>query len=447
MSATVLGASSIAKELSARLAEPRWGPYPAPRYDGFSVPNVAVSAKDSVTGRPPAPGAGPEREGRLPGLAPIYPSPGETGTSVVFLIDSFGWRLLEGVAGAARTVTERTVLSSVMPQAMPLTTVFPSTTSSTLISLSTGTSPGRHGIVGYTEYFPAWGTILNTLKFTPSWGGPRDLAVGKGFKPSDMVDVPTLFRDGLPTVALTKADFEGSAFTKLLYDGATLQGYVGLSDLAMHLKKVLSLPSRKRPPLVWVYWDLLDAVHHVNGPLEELAVREVTHLFLTLASVASGMPPQAREGVTLRITGDHGQIGADASLAVPAHEDPRLLSLLRRPPSGERRAAFLEARIGRKTELAAYLQAKETQGWVHFPVDEVIRGGLLGPEPHHPELADRLGDFLWLPPPGAALYYRPPGSRGSEEHFLRGAHGGLTPEELLVPLVTLTLDDLAGWNL
>jgi hypothetical protein len=294
---------------------------------------------------------------------------------------------------------------------------------------------------------PAWGAILNTLKMTPSWGGPRDLAAGRGFKPQDLMVVPTLFRRGLSSVALTKYEFEGSAFTRMLYDGAAFQGYISQSDLAMHLTRILSQPRPKRPSLIWIYWDLLDSVHHVNGPLGELAVSEITHLFLTLASVASGLGKDDRTGITMWVTGDHGQVEVRPSLAVPAHNDEALMALLRRPPSGERRAAFLEARSGRKEDLRRYLDTRLPQGWHFFTVEEVVKGDLLGPEPRHPELMDRLGDFMVIPPPGAAMYYRPPGSRGAEDHFLRGAHGGLSSDELLVTLVSLSMEDLARWNL
>lgn len=439
MTGAKLALPEPALKLASSLSEARWGPYPRPRYDGFSLPNVSVSAFGSVGGI-----AG---KGLLPGLAPVYPKSGDTTTAIVFLVDSFGWKLFTDVVAAARTATERTVAEGLLPHALPITTIFPATTSSALLSLSTGTAPGTHGIAGYTEYFPAWGAILNTLKLTPSWGGPRDLAAGRGFKPQDLMSVPTLFRRGLSSVALTKYEFEGSAFTRMLYDGAAFQGYLGHSDLAMHLKRILSQPRSKRPSLVWVYWDLLDSVHHVNGPLEELAVGEITHVFLTLASVASALGKEEREGVSIWVTGDHGQVEVRPPLAVPAHNDDTLMGLLRRPPSGERRAAFLEARSGKREQLGRYLASHFAADWQAFSVDEIVKGDLLGPGPHHPELTDRLGDFLLIPPPGAAIYYRPPGSRGPEDRFLRGAHGGMTTDELLVTLVSMSMDDLARWSL
>ncbi len=426
-----------AKEMAEKLAQPRLGRYPIPSYDGASLPNVGVSAFVQTGGK--------GREGLLPPLRAEYRQPEDAGMSIVFLIDSFGWTMLERAIALAERANERALMGHLADCARPLTTVFPSTTSSALVSLSTGMAPGTHGIVGHTEYLPAWGTVLNMLRMAPSWGGPRDLAAGKGYRPQDLVSHPSLFRRGLGATALTKSDFEGTAFTKLLYDGAEFQGYVSLSDLSLHLRRILLRRPDQRPRLLWVYWDLLDAVHHLNGPLDELALSELTHLFGAVAEAASRMGPADREGISLYVTGDHGQVPIDPLRARAAHQDPVLMSLLHRPPSGEKRAAFLEAARGKGRELAAYLGTWEREGWALLPVADIMSQGILGPAPLHPELRDRLGDFLLLPPDSETLYYRPPGSRGAEDRFLGGNHGGLTREELLVPLVTTTMNDVAGW--
>ena len=385
----------------------------------------------------------------LPPLDPPYgahPVP-DGSTQVVFLVDSFGWQMFLDLLREPPGETGRKVASGLARSTRPITSVFPPTTSSALLSLSTGTAPGTHGIVGYTEYFPGWGAILNTLKFSPPWAKTPDLAVGKRFAPSDWVPVPNLFTRRAGSVALTKAEFQGSAFTRVLYEGAGFVGYLGLSDLVHQLLRVLGGPDQRRPPLVWVYWDLLDSVNHVYGPEPRFAQEELTHLLLALASVARQLPPATRRKVQLWITGDHGQVSVRPEGSRAVHEDATLLALLDRPPAGERRAAFLKAREGRKEDLRNHLTGSYPGGWTVLDVAEVLRSGLLGPGPLHPELASRLGDLLVLPAEGETLFSRPPGDRGPEEHFLWGTHGGLTPQELLVALTGLPLSELAEWPL
>jgi hypothetical protein len=431
---------TAAEQLAEELARPKWGGrYPGPDFGGRSLPNVGVRAFERVGGKSVAP--------LLPPLDPIYGrfDPVE-GTSVVFLLDGFGWNAVQAFLGRARSRMERRFAQKLAERVLPLTSVFPSTTSSALLSLSQGTAPGTHGIVGYTEYFPAWGSILNTLKFAPPWGGPRDVAIAKGFQPKDLVPSPNLFGRGLRSTALTKEDFQGSAFTRILYDGAKFEGYVSLSDLAHHLARILSAPRRERPSLLWVYWDLMDAVGHLNGPHPDLLVSEVLHILLTLSSASARLSPADREGVHLFLTGDHGQVDVHPSRARAAHEDDQLMQLLQRPPSLERRAALLQARDGQRDALRRYLEGHFLPDWTLLDVPDAIARGLFGPPPHHPELAARLGDFLLLAPAGATLWYRPPGARGPEDRFLKGSHGGLSPEELLVGLLSVSFEELAGWE-
>jgi hypothetical protein len=65
------------------------------------------------------------------------------------------------------------------------------------------------------------------------------------------------------------------------------------------------------------------------------------------------------------------------------------------------------------------------------PAADWLAPGTLGDGPQHPELQERAGDYLLLPAPEAYLVDPPADADGP--HF-RGAHGGLSPEERLIPL-------------
>ena len=55
--------------------------------------------------------------------------------------------------------------------------------------------------------------------------------------------------------------------------------------------------------------------------------------------------------------------------------------------------------------------------------------GLFGPGSLNPRLADRTGDLIAIPRDAAYLWW------GNGESPILGRHGGMTPEEMLVPLV------------
>ncbi|EQD56224.1 type I phosphodiesterase/nucleotide pyrophosphatase, partial [mine drainage metagenome] len=143
------------------------------------------------------------------------------------------------------------------------------------------------------------------------------------------------------------------------------------------------------------------------------------------------------------ITADHGQVPLDPARQVELGEAPEVLREMLRPLAGDRRGGYLTARPGRREALREALAARLPPGTKLLEMETAIRAGLWGPPPFHPEMADRLGDLLALPPAPAGLLQRYPAS-GPRTRSLRGGHGGLTPEELLVPLVAGQLDELSA---
>ena len=118
--------------------------------------------------------------------------------------------------------------------------------------------------------------------------------------------VPSLFRRGVPAVAVSRDPFEGTGFTRVIYDGATFVGYFTGGDLAHSLVDVLSRPVP--PPLIFAYWDDLDLAQHLRGPRPRLIDLELERVDALLASVVRRIAPSLARQTTVWITGDHGQV-------------------------------------------------------------------------------------------------------------------------------------------
>lgn len=403
---------------------------PRPRYDGRSIVNLAVSAYLASGGE--------ARDG--PELAPplarsLDPFLGRRaeGPVVVLLVDGLGYDALASWGRAGSTLG-----GAWAPLSKPITTVFPSTTTAALTSLSTGVPPGRHGLVGYRQYLPAYGMVADLLKMSPVGVAARDLLIGPEWRPSMLSQAPSLFRRRRSGAALTREAFRGTGFTRLLYDGAEFVGYGPGVDLAQRLSQLLSRP--RPPPLIFAYWDELDTLQHLHGPSRSLVELEVERLAGLLAYVARQVPAGRRQRVTLMVTGDHGQVPATPSARIRLEGDVRVLRELARPLAGDRRAGFLSARPGRREALERAVRRLLPSGSRVIRMPEAVRHGLFGPPPYHPELAERLGDLLVLVPSPAGLTYRPPGA-AEPRLYLAGAHGGLEREELVVPRVAGRLDE------
>jgi hypothetical protein len=271
------------------------------------------------------------------------------------------------------------------------------------------------------------------------WPG-QDLLVGPDWTPEHVTGAPTLFRQGLRATALSRDRFQPTGFTRVLYDGAEFVGYATATDMAQELTLLLERP--RPPPVVYAYWDELDTLHHLKGPTPRLAALELDRLAGLIAHVAGRLSGTLRDRTTLVVTGDHGQVPSTRAGRIALERIPGLMGHLSRPLSGDRRAGFLGIRPGHEPEVRRILSRHLPRGSRLIPMPEALRAGLFGPPPFHPEIEQRLGDLLALVPSPYGLTYLPPGAARPRRHLF-GAHGGMEPEEMTVPLVSLSFRQLA----
>jgi predicted AlkP superfamily pyrophosphatase or phosphodiesterase len=407
---------------------------PVPAYGGRSLPNVTRSVVDALGVEL---GSGPEVSPPLEQEVDPFRGGRAEGTVVVLLVDGFGWKAFDTWTSAA-TGTYAPVWRRL---AQPITTVFPTTTTAALTSLSTAAPPGRTGVVGYRQFLPAFGTVADILHMAPVGVSHAESLVGPHWTPSIVSGVPSIFRRGAPGVAVSRDRFQGTGFTRILYDGAEYVPYVTASDLAHQLARVLG--RSPAPPLVFAYWDELDTVHHARGPRDDMFGLEADRLGQLIDHVARAIDPGRARSTTLLVTADHGQKPTEPSAQIRVDLEPAIAREMSRPLAGDRRAAYLAARPGRSAALRSALESRVPPGSQIVDTDDALAAGLFGPPPFHPELRDRIGDLIVFVPEPAGLIQVPPGAAPSSRE-VHGSHGGLTPEELLIPLVAGRLSEFAG---
>jgi len=161
---------------------------------------------------------------------------------------------------------------------------------------------------------------------------------------------------------------------------------------------------------VTLYVPHIDFAAHVWGQGSEgdaEAMRLAAGIWL---GIAASLPP----GVVMVGTADHGHVdipkARQVRLGKPEHEG--------RIFYGDPRATFVR---GEGASLAAGLPA----AWV--PLEEMT--AWWGPGKPHPRFAERAPDGALLADPGWAVLHR------FSDDRLIGQHGGLTPEEMRVPLL------------
>jgi hypothetical protein len=117
---------------------------------------------------------------------------------------------------------------------------------------------------------------------------------------------------------------------------------------------------------------------------------------------------------------------------VDMDEHPQLAAMLECPLWGERRAAFCAVRKGREAEFEAAAAEVFAGKAVVARSRDLIQAGLFGPGPENTRLAERTGTHTLLMEPGWTVVDSVPGEK---RHHMIGVHGGLSPDEMWIPLI------------
>ena len=134
----------------------------------------------------------------------------------------------------------------------PITTVAPSTTATALTSITTGLTPGEHGLIGYRIDFG--GEVLNVLR----WSHRPATAAG-AIPPRDSSRSRRSSAHVVPVVS--KAELEHSAFTEAHLRGVAARGWRATSAIAVEVGRQLAAGER----FVYAYYDGVDKTAHERG--------------------------------------------------------------------------------------------------------------------------------------------------------------------------------------
>lgn len=342
---------------------------------------------------------------RAPGSRPEwFPTPlQDAGSIVLLLVDGLGLEQL----------TQRTAVAPILSgfETTAITSVVPSTTASALTSLSTGTSPAEHGIIGYR--MSMGDQVMNTLRWGSSRGDLRRLHI-----PAQIQPIPPFAGTAVPVVS--RADLEGSAFTEAHLRGTRPRGWRVPSGIVAETASLV----RAGEQFVYVYYDGLDKTAHERGFGAHYDA-ELTFIDWLVGALLEALPADT----TLAVTADHGQVHVGPAIVVlPAD----LVDDIHHQ-SGEGRFRWLHARRGRAGDVLA--RAEELfsdRAWV-VGRDRIVDERWFGPSTGgtvSDAVARRFGDVALVP--FADISFDDPLDSGPISLVCR--HGSLTSAEMVVPL-------------
>lgn len=315
-----------------------------------------------------------------------------------------------------------------------LTSVFPSTTNVALTSLYTGLTPAEHGIVGLNLYLRQLGITANLLFFRQTGERGVETLRARGVEPRSFFLMTTLFEQlataGVRSASMTLSGIPGSSLGEIHHAGAEVSSHIGAPDLCVTLGRLLA--EEDGPRFICAYWDMIDRLSHRYGPGSEEVRAEVAGFFTSLQrEVLERLTPAARRDMLLLITADHGQLPISGTGGVRLDQHPEIVDCLLRPPTGGTRCPYVHILPGRMEILRDCFHRLEER-FTLVETGRALAGGLFGPGEPHPEVPFRVGEAVALSH-GSACLWRTEG----EGRETRGIHGGLSREEMLVPLLAV----------
>lgn len=374
------------------------------------------------------------------GQQPFDTLSGDYDNLILGFIDGFGWRHVENFA--SHPFLERFTRSGL---AVKWTSQFPSTTSGHVTCIHTGQNVGQSGVFEWNYYEPQLDAMIVPLLFSFSGTAERDQLKATGIDPQKLYPTETIYQklkaQGVNSHIFQHREYTPSTYSNLVFEGAErARGYKSLPEMLVNLSN--GLPAVKGKNYFFFYYDRIDSVSHDYGPGSTQVAAEIEMFLYAIETffINSGQP---KGRTLLLLTADHGQVEVDPATtiylnrafpgienAISTNAKGQLLV-----PGGSCRDLFLYIKAERLDETWHSLQQGLAGRADVVKTEELIAAGYFGAQVSETFRA-RVGNLVILPYRGESVWWY---EKGKFEQKYYGHHGGLTPQEMEIPLLGLAL--------
>jgi len=365
---------------------------------------------------------------------------GEYDLVVLFLVDGFGWRFFEKFQDMP--FLKRFSRDGKIEK---LTAQFPSTTAAHVTTIHTGQPVGQSGVYEWFYYEPLVERVIAPLLFSFAGDKERDTLRGQ-VDAEKLFPSQTLYQDlaklGIDSHVFGARDYTPSTYSKVVMKGADLHSYKTLAEALVNLGFLLEQQSK--PVYIHFYFDKIDGLCHEYGPSAAQTEAEIEAFLHTMEYFFKRIFPSKKKTLCL-LTADHGASEVDPDTTIFLNKDKRFARferLLKKNkdgrllvPCGSARDMFFSIEEHLLDEAQAFL-AERLQGAAEVVKTEwLIENGYFGPQ-ISPRFRARVGNLVALAHRYESVWWY---EKNKFEQNYYGHHGGLTPQELEIPLASCRL--------
>ncbi|MGI0091578.1 MAG: alkaline phosphatase family protein, partial [Nitrososphaerales archaeon] len=306
---------------------------------------------------------------------------------------------------------------------------------SAMLSLHTGLTPQEHGVIGYTMYLRELGTIGQMLRFVPIQGGRSLFDIG--LNEENFLRQKTIHErlgdEGIGSTVYSPRHIIDSGLSVVTCRGAFVEPQNSAADMLVRLRKNLEKKSASEKSFHFAYHPSPDTLAHAHGPYSEEYAVEIESIFqLVEAQLFRKLDRNVAKNTILIISGDHGAVHVEKKNVIDVAKHPRLLDMLKVPPTGDSRASILHTKGGEEDNIRKYFDQNFDRLFEIKRSQQLLAEGYFGLGEVKSEARDRIGDLVALPLSNNAIDNSTldPGHGG-----VPGRHGGPSEEEMKVPCI------------
>ena len=310
-----------------------------------------------------------------------------------------------------------------------ITSVIPSTTAAAITTFVTGVAPQQHAITGWFMHFKELGVVSTILYFKPRMEGQPFTA--QGVKVEDILDT-RCFSEKIKTSSymVTHAEIIDSDFLKANSKSSKILGHKTLGDFFLQIRKAIDSHAGRK--YIYAYWSKFDSVSHEYGTNSKEAKKHFLEIDKKINSFINDIKGT---NTTLIITADHGFIDTTKKRIIKLEDHPKLKECLTLPFCGEPRLVYCYVHPGKAKQFEIYVKNKLNRFCSLHKSEEIINKNYFGLFKPNPRLMDRVGDYVLIMKENYVFIDK---VLKEERHFYIGNHGGVSKEEMYVPLIVFS---------
>ncbi len=302
-----------------------------------------------------------------------------------------------------------------------LTSVFPSANAAAMTSFYTGVSPNEHGWLGRSLFFKEFCRTIDVYTNLDTYT-KQPVAIGNAAE--FVMPYETIYQSIKDSIIDNVQPFTIAQSKVSIPAGGNI--HKSTDDFYRVCELITKIAETNQNTFTYVQWNSPDDVAHKTGCYSDETMECIKFISRNLKSLHESLTD-----TLFIITADHGMVDIKDELLIDRMPD--ITDCLVMPPFIESRAMSFFVKRGRRNDFEKAFANSIGHDFMLVPRSEVFGRNLLGMGKTHKKVQDFIGDYLACAVSDISLRYRTLNTK--PKGIDKAAHGGLTEQEMIVPLI------------